>query len=344
MRLIPRISPLLLAMSLTATTLYAQQQPRLVHAQLTTLAEVHDPALQIEAAKKTNTTSWVAWPVKTLETFNSGWSNDQTVYLEGDHHDQSDGFRKQDGTDFAFILIRISEGAVSKIHVESPRRTIDAGDTRVVYLPNATADLSVRFFLGLAQEATQKRLRDTSVFALSLHDDPAGLAALAALTRPDKDAFLREKSAFWLANRHGHEGFLVLQKLAHDEPDANLREKITFDFSICKDPGATGELIKMAHNDPEPKVRKQAQFWMATKASKVVSAELVDSAENDSNSDVRKSAVFALSRLPGDEAATQLIHVADTSKDPAVRKQAVFWLGQSHDPRALDYLTKIIQR
>lgn len=323
MRLISRLSSLLLAITIVATTLHAQQ-PKLVHAQLTTLAEVHDPALQIEAAKKANTTSWVAWPVKTLDTFNAGWNNDQIVYLESDHHDQSDGFRTQDSTDFAFILVRISDGAVSKIHVESPKRTIDAGDTRVVYLPNAAGDLSVRFFLGLAQEATQKKLRDVSVFALSLHSDPSGLAALASLTKPDKDTFLREKAAFWLANRRGHEGFLILKKLAHDEPDPALREKIAFDLNLCKDPEATTELIKMAHNDEDPKVRKQAQFWMANKAGKAVSADLVNSAENDPNTDVRKSAVFALSRLPGDEAATQLMHVADTSKDPAVRKQAVF--------------------
>jgi len=59
---------------------------------------------------------------------------------------------------------------------------------------------------------------------------------------------------------------------------------------------------------------------------------------------VRKSAVFALSRLPEDEAATQLIAVADTSKDAAVRKQAIFWLGQSSDPKALDYLTKLLKQ
>src|SRR6187402_3096271 len=124
MRLISRISPLLLAFSLTATTLHAQQ-PKLVHAQLTTLAEIRDPAHQIEAARKTNSTSWVAWPVKTLETFNAGWNNDRIVYLEGDHHDESNGSRTQDSTDFALILIRVSDGAISKVHIESPKRTID---------------------------------------------------------------------------------------------------------------------------------------------------------------------------------------------------------------------------
>jgi hypothetical protein len=37
-----------------------------------------------------------------------------------------------------------------------------------------------------------------------------------------------------------------------------------------------------------------------------------------------------------------LINVAKTNKNPAVRKQAIFWLGQSKDPRALDYLEEIL--
>ena len=36
--------------------------------------------------------------------------------------------------------------------------------------------------------------------------------------------------------------------------------------------------------------------------------------------------------------------MASTSKDPAARKQAVFWLGQSSEPRALDYLTKLLKQ
>jgi HEAT repeat protein len=83
---------------------------------------------------------------------------------------------------------------------------------------------------------------------------------------------------------------------------------------------------------------------MANKGGKRVTEDLRTIATNDPNEQIRKSAVFALSRLPGDEAATQLIAVADSSKDPAVRRQAVFWLGQSNDPRALEYLTKLLKQ
>jgi HEAT repeat protein len=59
---------------------------------------------------------------------------------------------------------------------------------------------------------------------------------------------------------------------------------------------------------------------------------------------VKRKAVFALSQLPKDEAVPQLMHVADTNPDPQIRKEAIFWLGQTHDPRALAYFEKILDR
>jgi hypothetical protein len=36
------------------------------------------------------------------------------------------------------------------------------------------------------------------------------------------------------------------------------------------------------------------------------------------------------------------MHFSDNDPDAAIRKKAVSWLGQSNDPKALDYLTKLI--
>src|SRR5665213_2015655 len=58
---------------------------------------------------------------------------------------------------------------------------------------------------------------------------------------------------------------------------------------------------------------------------------------------MRKSAVFALSRLPAEQAVPDLIQVASTSKDAATRREAIFWPGQSKDPKALEYLEKVVK-
>ena len=39
-----------------------------------------------------------------------------------------------------------------------------------------------------------------------------------------------------------------------------------------------------------------------------------------------------------------MIRVAKTNRNPEVRKQAIFWLGQSKDPRALEFIERILER
>jgi len=38
----------------------------------------------------------------------------------------------------------------------------------------------------------------------------------------------------------------------------------------------------------------------------------------------------------------KLIEVARSHRSPEVRKQAMFWLGQSHDPRAIQFFEDIL--
>jgi len=69
-----------------------------------------------------------------------------------------------------------------------------------------------------------------------------------------------------------------------------------------------------------------------------------DAIENDPDTEVKKRAVFALTQMPEGEGIPLLISVAKTNNNPDVRKQAVFWLGQSHDPRALDFIESVLTR
>jgi HEAT repeat protein len=62
------------------------------------------------------------------------------------------------------------------------------------------------------------------------------------------------------------------------------------------------------------------------------------------DTDVKKRAVFALSQLPKEEGIPLLIKVARTNQNPAVRKQAMFWLGQSKDPRALEFFAEVLSK
>jgi len=78
------------------------------------------------------------------------------------------------------------------------------------------------------------------------------------------------------------------------------------------------------------------------KAGAKVAGTLADAATNDPETAIEERAVFALSRLPNGEGVDKLIEAAQMNRDLAVRKRAMFWLGQSNDPRALDFITRVL--
>jgi HEAT repeat protein len=326
-----------------ATALFAQQ-PTIVHGQVTTEAADHELNAALDGLKRQNSTMWVGYSIPVVSKFSSGWNSSRIAYLEGNGDSANDSDGNSQSSDRAVILLRIADGSLMKLRVESPERELDAGGLRFVWLNGVNPDDSVRVLTDFARQGDARHLRDSAVFAISVHQTNAATAALLSLASAGNDLALREKAAFWLASQRGHDGFAAIQRLAHEDSDPKFREKLAFDLTLSKDPEALNELIRMAHEDAAPQVRKQAQFWMATKGGKRVTEDLRTLATNDPNDQIRKSAVFALSRLPGDEAATQLIAVADSSKDPVVRRQAIFWLGQSSDPRALEYLTKLLKQ
>jgi len=328
----------------STTTLFAQQ-PTVNHGQVTTEAANHGLGTVIDGLKQQKDVVWVGYSIPVINKFTSGWNSSHIDYLEGKNDaivNESEGTNQS--SDHAVILLRVADGGVMKLHVESPDRELDAGGLRFVWLNGVEPDDSVRVLTDLARQGDARHLRDSAVFAISVHQTNAATTALVGLASPGNDLGLREKAAFWLANQRGQDGLAAIQRFAREDSDPKFREKLAFDLTLSKDPAALNELIRMAHEDTSPQVRKQAQFWMANKGGKRVTEDLRAIATNDPNEQIRKSAVFALSRLPSDEAATQLIAVADSSKDPIVRRQAIFWLGQSNDPRALEYLTKLLKQ
>ena len=48
--------------------------------------------------------------------------------------------------------------------------------------------------------------------------------------------------------------------------------------------------------------------------------------------------------MPADEGVPLLIQQAQKNANPVVRKEAMFWLGQSQDPRALEFITSVLER
>jgi HEAT repeat protein len=102
-------------------------------------------------------------------------------------------------------------------------------------------------------------------------------------------------------------------------------------------------LIQIARTHVDAATRGEAIFWLGQKAGTKASAAITERIDQDPDTEVKKKAVFALSQLPKDQGVPLLIKVARTNTNSAVRKQAVFWLGQSRDPRAIDFFAEVLK-
>ena len=77
-------------------------------------------------------------------------------------------------------------------------------------------------------------------------------------------------------------------------------------------------------------------------AGEKVAGIISDAIENDPDTEVKRAAVFALAEMPDREGIPLLIGLIEKHSNPVVRREAMFWLAESDDPRALDFIEKIL--
>ena len=130
-------------------------------------------------------------------------------------------------------------------------------------------------------------------------------------------------------------------KVVREDPSDKVREHAIFALTQSKEPEAIPTIIRVAKEDKSPRVRSQALFWLGQKASKPASEAINEAIERDPDTEVKKKAVFALSQLPKDEGIPRLIsdRAQFTRRIPSVREQGDVLVGQSHDARAVDFLS-----
>ena len=246
-----------------------------------------------------------------------------------------------------FVLFRIENHAVDRIRTFSAECELDAGGLPVYWLTGVSAAESVAFLTRFAREAGDEghhRRIEPAITAIALHADPAADQALETFVTPGQPESLREKATFWLGSTRGRRGYEVLRRLVSQDTSDRVREKAIFGLSVSKEPDAVSTMIEVAKNDRSGHVRGQALFWLAQKAGQKAAAAITTAIEEDPDTSVKKHAVFALQQLPPDQGVPLLIQVARNNRNPAVRKQAMFWLGQSQDPRALQFFEEVLLR
>lgn len=250
-------------------------------------------------------------------------------------------FDRPEFTNF-FMMVRFTDGRVSKVRSFSPDCTLDAVNTPVVWLTDIDPAQSIQW---LRQQITRtdKKVDNSAIHAIAIHDHPLADTVLEQLMVPGNELKIRKDAAFWLGHERGRRGYEAVRKLAFSDPEDRFREHLTFVLSQTKEKDAMDDVIRMAKQDSSDRVRGQALFWLAQKASRKAADAITDAMENDPDLAVKKKAVFALGQMRDEEGLTRLIQVAQSHPNRVLRKEAIFWLGQSKDPRALDFIVKFVE-
>lgn len=103
------------------------------------------------------------------------------------------------------------------------------------------------------------------------------------------------------------------------------------------------ELTRLVRNNEAPMdTRKDALFWLGE--SDISTADLTRLYDRSQPFALREQWTFVLSQQHEDAALDKLIEIARGDSDVEIRKRAMFWLGQSRDPKAIQFLHDLILR
>lgn len=245
-----------------------------------------------------------------------------------------------------FIFMRASSGQVEKVRTFSTNCAIDGSGASVDWLNDVKASDSIAFLEKLALNRSEQRRDDAAdgaIAAIAMHADPSADDALDRLISTAHNDHMVEQATFWTGSARGSRGYEILAAQLEHNQSHSFRKNAVFALSQNSDPRSQKKLIDLARHDSDPETRSESIFWLAQKAGSKAAGVISDAISNDPNTEVKKKAVFALSELPKDEGVPLLIDQAKRNPNPIVRKEAIFWLGQSEDPRALDFIASILE-
>jgi hypothetical protein len=359
MRRMVLISTLVAAGGVGAAVLVRAQQPTVQNAVQATRA-VTTLSRDVAGAGGGGEASWLGWQVPMVagdRELCSNWVNDERV-VRGTMLEGGDGRREpvfaapagplalEAGTNLV-ILVRVVEGKIERLRALGGDCPIDAGGKHLTWLSGVTPAASLEYLRSLTnstlmEPTVYRRLSDTVVSAIALHQNAAAGPLLVELASQVDDTHVRELALQWLARARGAFGFDYLTRTLAATRDVALRRQLVSAIGRTHEPGTAAALLSLAKTDTDEKARAEALGAYATIAPD--STEVTSIISKDRNTEVRSRGVSGLLRRANRDGIPSLIALARSTDDLALRKEIVRGLGRSDDARAVKYLEELVTR
>lgn len=163
-----------------------------------------------------------------------------------------------------------------------------------------------------------------------------------ARTDPNKD--LRRQAIRVLGER-GESAIDDLIKLYDTEQVVEVRRTALQSLAEIKNTRVEDKLFDVAGRDPSVELRRQAIRLLGERVGKRAFEFLSATAQSpDGNTEVQVQAVRAISQRRSEESVPILIKIARSHPNQLVRKQAIRSLGESGDPRAIEFFREVLTK
>ena len=246
---------------------------------------------------------------------------------------QAAGNSQEQEAAFAFLL---------RVAKSDPER--DSRRTAVRLLGQFERYNAVEELMKIYSGDNDVEVRRAVLQALAETKSAKGQARLLELARTDPNPELRRQAIHRLADR-GESVVEDMIKLYDGERVPEVRRTVLQALSEIKGTRVEDKLFEVARDEPNVELRRQAIRLLGERAGRRSFDFLSATAQSaDANTEVQIQAVRAISERQADESVPLLIKIARTHPNQLVRKQAIRSLGQSGDPRAVEFFREVLTK
>lgn len=173
---------------------------------------------------------------------------------------------------------------------------------------------------------------------------PRALARLSEIARNDANPELR-RTAIRTMGERGEAAVDELLKLFDSEQVPAVKRTVLQSLAEIKSARVEDKLFEVAKGNDAIDTRRQAIRLLGERVSKRSFDFLSATAQSaDGNAEVQLQAVKAISERRSEETVPLLIKIARTHPNHVVRKQAIRSLGETGDPRAVEFFREVLSK
>lgn len=187
-------------------------------------------------------------------------------------------------------------------------------------------------------------VKKAALRALGETKNPRSQVRLFEIARSEANSELRKTAIRALAER-GEAAVDDLLELYDSEQTTETKRTILQALSETKSTRVEDKLFEVAKSNETMDVRRHAIRLLGERASKRSFDFLSQTAQStDGQAEVQVQAVRAIGERKSDETVPILIKIARSHPNQLVRKQAIRSLGESGDPRAIDFFKEVLTK